>query len=87
MYPEPNRLAFMSTRWGTSFFKGVITAEGEAKEVEEDPSLCRTPNGVAFSTPDGVQHNVDVPEGEMDRAIKLMEEGRYNELLKYKKAE
>ena len=81
MYNEPNRLAFQAARWGTSFSKAGITAGGE---VVEDASLCRTPNGVAFTTPDGVHHNVDVPEGEMDRAVKLMEEGRYKELLKYK---
>lgn len=60
-----------------------MSKEGEVLK-EGDTSLCRTPNGLAFTTADGMEHNVDVPEGEMDRAVKLMEAGRYNELLKYK---
>jgi len=52
--------------------------------VNVDTSLCMTPNGLLFTTPDGVDQNIDIPEGQMERAVGLMEEGRYNELLKFK---
>jgi hypothetical protein len=58
----------------------LATAESHEKLAKGQG--CRAPDVVGFTTPDGKEHTIKVPEGRLDEIAALLEEQEYDALLK-----